>query len=184
MNKLAVALSAALALGASATASAQDGLITFNGEVLADTCEVTFPGTSGPATNPVITLPTVSTTSLATIGTTAGRTPFSVQVGSTEKPCTVGTDVAVELNPNSNASITGGRLNNILNTDNATGVQVQLIDGSGAPIALNDGAPWTSARTAITGGVAVLNFAGEYYASAQAGAGKVSSTVEYTIDYK
>lgn len=183
MNKLAIALSAALALGASATASAQDGLITFNGEVLATTCEVSFPGVGGTAKDPVITLPTVSTTSLGAAGATAGRTPFSVQIGTAATPCTVGTDVAVELNPNSNASITGGRLNNIL-TGEATGVQVQLIDGNGAPIALNDGAPWTSARTTFTAGVATLNFAGEYYASAAAGAGKVSSTVEYTIDYK
>lgn len=184
MNKLAVALSAALALGASATASAQDGLITFNGEVLATTCEVSFPGVGGTAKDPVITLPTVSTTSLATVGATAGRTPFSVQVGTATAPCAVGNDVAIELNPNSNASIAGGRLNNILTTGNATGVQVRLIDGSGAPITLNDSAPWTSARTAFASGVATLNFYGEYYAEAAAGPGLVSSTVEYTIDYK
>ncbi len=179
MSKLAIALSAALALGASAPAFAQSGTITFNGEVTATTCEVAFPGTGGSATDPVVTLPTVATTSLGTAGNTAGKTPVTVQIGTAAKPC-AGNSVALELNPNRNADQANGRLNNT-DATGATNVQVALRDANDAEINLS--APWASQRVSLATGVAEVEFAGEYYATGAATAGAVSSNVQYTLDY-
>lgn len=179
MNKLAIALSATLAIGASSSAFAQSGTITFNGEVTATTCQVTFPGTGGSATDPIVTLPTVATTALATAGNTAGKTPVTVQIGTAAAQC-AGNSVAVELNPNRNADQTNGRLNNT-DVAGATNVQVALRDANDAEIDLST--PWSSQRVNLVNGVAEVEFAGEYYATGAATAGAVSSNVQYTLDY-
>ena len=181
MKKISIALSAVLAVGASASAYAQSGTITFTGEVTASTCEVTFPGNGGTTLNPTIALATVSTESLAAAGTTAGHKPFQIQIGSTGAPCAIGTGVAVELNPNHSDAITNGRLDNTL-ASGAANVQIQLRDAADAPIFLSS-TPWTSPRVAFDAGVATLDFAGEYYASAVAGPGDVAASVQYTLDY-
>ncbi len=179
MSKLAIALSAALAIGASAPAFAQTGTITFNGEVTDTTCEVVFPGTGGSATDPVVTLPTVATTSLSAAGNTAGKTPVTVQIGTAALPCAA-SSVALELNPNRNADQTNGRLNNT-DPNGSQNVQVALRDANDAEINLS--VPWASQRVAPTNGVAEVQFAGEYYATGAATPGAVSSNVQYTLDY-
>ncbi|MBJ7515424.1 MAG: type 1 fimbrial protein, partial [Stenotrophomonas sp.] len=103
MNKLAIALSAALAIGASFSASAQNGTITFNGEITATTCTITWPGSGGTATDPIVTLPTVPTTALATAGATAGKQTVSLVIGGSDAQCTSGS-AAIELNPNRDAN--------------------------------------------------------------------------------
>jgi len=179
MNKLAIALTAALALGASSSVFAQSGTITFNGEVTATTCEVAFPGTGGSATDPIVTLPTVPTTALAAAGNTAGKTPVTVQIGTAAAQC-AGNSVALELNPNRNADQANGRLNNT-DVAGATNVQVALRDANDAEI--NLATPWSSPRVNLVNGIATVEFAGEYYATGAATAGAVTSGVEYTLDY-
>lgn len=180
MNKLAIALSAALALGASASASAQSGTITFNGEVTATTCEVAFPGSGGTSADPIVTLPTVPTSALDAAGRTAGRTPVTVQIGTSAAPCN-NSSVALELNPNRNAQQTDGRLDNTAATGAATDVQVALRDANDTEINLAQ--PWASARANLVSGVATVEFAGEYRATGTAGPGDVAAGVEYTLDY-
>ncbi len=181
MNKLVIAISSVLALGAATSAQAQTGLITFNGEVTAVTCEVTFPGAGGTADNPVVTLPKVAATSLTAAGQTAGKTPVTLQVGSAATPCTAAT-VALELNPSRNAQVNAaGRLLNTLTVDNATNVTVGLRDGNDQ--AINLATPWSSARIAPVAGIVSIPFAAEYNAEGAATAGQVSSNVQYTIDY-
>jgi major type 1 subunit fimbrin (pilin) len=179
MNKIAIALSAALALGVVSSAHAQSGTITFNGEVTATTCDVSFNGAAG--NNPTITLPTVATGSLLT-GNSAGKTPVTVHIGGAGAQCTSGS-VALELNPNRNASIsTSGRLNNIAAATPASNVTVALRDDKDQLI--NVSTPWASDRVNLTAGGADILFAGEYYAEGgNAGAGNVSANVEYTLDY-
>lgn len=180
MKRTAIALSVLLALGATSPASAQSGTITFNGEVTSSTCEVTFPGAGASAGNDAtITLPTVATTALVAPGNTAGKTPVSVQIGTAAVPCSAAS-VALELNPNRNADQTGGRLNNLA-ANGANNVQVALRDANDAEIDLST--PWSSPRVDLTGGVATVHFAGEYYALGAATAGAVSSNVQYTLDY-
>jgi len=181
MNKLVLSISSVLALGAAASAHAQTGLITFNGEVTAVTCEVTFPGATGTPGNPTVTLPKVATTSLAEAGKTAGKTPITLQVGTTLKPCNVAS-VALELDNNRTAKVNAaGRLENTLTTGEAKNVSIGLRDANDKAIDLST--PWSSARFAPDSGIVTIPFAAEYTAEGIAEAGLVSSNVEYTVDY-
>lgn len=181
MNKLVLSISSVLALGAATSAQAQTGLITFNGEVTAVTCEVTFPGASGTPGNPTIILPKVGATSLATAGQTAGKTPITLQVGTALAPCTAAS-VALELNNNRSALVNAaGRLENTLTAGEAKFVSIGLRDGDDK--AINLSTPWSSARFTPVSGVASIPFAAEYNAEGIAEPGLVSSNVQYTIDY-
>lgn len=182
MNKLAIALSAALAIGASFSASAQSGTITFNGQITATTCQVTWPGSTGTATDPIVTLPTVPTTALSGAeGKTAGKTPIALTIGA-DGTCAASV-AAIELNPNRDANQANGYLDNELTSGNAVGVQVALRDASDNPILIDT--PWRSAEVAIGATGARIDFAAEYRASAASvDPGQVSASVGYTIDYK
>lgn len=182
MNKLAIALSAALALGASFSASAQSGTITFNGEVTSTTCTITWPGNGGETNDPVVTLPTVPTTALAASGATAGKQTVSLVIGGSDSLCTSG-HAAIELNPNRDANQANGYLNNTIAPidGGATNVQIGLRDASDAPI--NIATPWRSAEIDLST-TKQIDFAAEYRATDLAGAGTVNASVGYTIDYK
>lgn len=140
---------------------------------------MSFNGAAG--TSPNITLPAVATGSLAA-GASAGNTPVTVHVGGTDAQCTSGS-VALELNPNRNAQLTNGRLNNVAPVaDAASNVVVALRDASDRLIDLST--PWSSPRVNLSAGGADIVFSGEYYAEGgNAGAGNVSSNVQYTLDY-
>ncbi|MFP2768859.1 fimbrial protein [Oceanisphaera sp. KMM 10153] len=178
MNKIAIALSTAMALGAVSSANAQSGTINFTGNVTAVTCDVSFNGAAGDS--PTITLPTVATASLAA-GSSAGKTPITVQIGGSDAQCTSGS-VALELNPNRTAAVTDGRLNNT-DASPAENVVVALRDSQDRLIDLS--APWSSERVDLGAGGAELTFAGEYYAAGgNATAGGVTAGVQYTLNYR
>ncbi|GAB3063917.1 fimbrial protein [Stenotrophomonas tumulicola] len=179
MNKLAIALSAAVAVGASFSASAQSGTITIDGEVIATTCTITWPGAGGLTENPTVVLPKVPVSSLAVSGATAGKWPILLQIGGTGGECTSG-KAALELNPTRNARVTDGRLDN-LDTTGATNVQIALRDAKDDRIDITT--PWRSEEIDLTASTKQIEFAAEYYAAGVATAGKVNATVDYTIDY-
>lgn len=182
MNKLAIALSAALAIGASFSASAQSGTITFNGQITATTCSVTWPGNGGLTKDPIVTLPTVPTTALANAGDTAGTQTVSLVIGGSDAECTSG-HAAIELNPKRDANQSNGFLNNLIDvaSGGAENVQVALRDDKDAPI--NIATPWRSAEIDLAT-TQQIDFAAEYRATGKADAGKVNASVGYTIDYK
>ncbi|KRG73145.1 hypothetical protein ABB28_12270 [Stenotrophomonas chelatiphaga] len=183
MNKLAIALSAALAIGASFSASAQSGTITFDGEITATTCTITWPGSGGTATDPIVTLPTVPTSALASAGATAGKQAVALVIGGSDAQCTTG-HAAIELNPNRDANQTNGYLDNTVaaGAGGATNVQIALRDANDAPI--NISTPWRSAEIDLST-TKQIDFAAEYRSTtAAAGAGTVAASVGYTIDYK
>jgi len=180
MNKLAIALSAALAIGASFSASAQSGTITFNGQIIATTCSVTWPGNGGLTNDPIVTLPTVPTTALASAGATAGKQTVSLVIGGPGSECTSG-NAAIELNPNRNANQSNGFLNNAAAADPADFVQIALRDANDALI--NIATPWRSAEIDLSV-TKQIDFAAEYRATGAATAGNVNASVGYTIDYK
>lgn len=183
MKKLAIALSAALAIGASFSASAQSGTITFNGQITSVTCTITWPGSGGTTTDPIVTLPTVPTSALAANGATAGKQTVSLVIGGSDSLCTSG-NAAIELDPNRTANQTNGYLNNTVEAvdGGATNVQIALRDASDAPI--NISTPWRSAEIDLSA-TKQIDFAAEYRSTtAAAGAGKVAASVGYTIDYK
>lgn len=71
MNKLAIALSAALSLGAAASANAADGEITFTGRIVAATCSIDY------SAGNTIALGQISSGNLDT-NADAGSRPFDV----------------------------------------------------------------------------------------------------------
>ena len=180
MNKLAIALSAALAIGAAFSASAQSGTITFNGQITATTCDITWPDNGGLTTDPVVTLPTVPTTALGSAGATVGRKAVSLVIGGSDAQCTSG-NAAIELNPNRDANQSNGYLNNAATVDAATEVQIALRDAADKPIDL--ATPWRSAEIDLAT-TKQIDFAAEYRATGAATAGNVNASVGYTIDYK
>lgn len=173
MKKIILAASA-LALG-SVAAHAADGTVTINGKVTDQTCEV-----SANSKDITVTLPTVGVGSLATAGTTAGRTPFTINL----EKCKAG-QVSAFFEPGGNVDAASGRLNN---TGGASNVQVQLLSDSSVviPVLANaaQAAVTTKATVANDGEAAALNYYAEYYATGAATAGKVATSVQYTINYQ
>lgn len=173
MKKIILAASA-LALG-SVAAHAADGTVTINGKVTDQTCKV-----SANSKDITVTLPTVGVGSLATAGTTAGRTPFTINL----ENCKAG-QVSAFFETGGNVDAASGRLNN---TGNASNVQVQLLSDSSVviPVLANAAqAPVTTKATvAKDADSAALNYYAEYYATGAAKAGDVATSVQYTINYQ
>ena len=161
------------------TASAVDGTITFNGEVTDKTCTIVTPQ----GKDFTVTLPTVSSSTLAAAGQVAGRTPFSINLSQ----CNPG-NVATYFEPGATVDLGSGRLNNAAATSAATEVQLQLLGSNSLflPV-VSAGAGSTQANsqwvTVNAGGTADLNYFVEYYATGAATPGEVSSSVKYTIIY-
>lgn len=172
MKKIILAASA-LALG-SVAAHAADGTVTINGMVTDQTCEV-----SANSKDITVTLPTVGVGSLATAGTTAGRTPFTIKL----ENCKAG-EVSAFFETGGNVDAASGRLNN---TGTAGNVQVQLLSDSSEVIRVLANAaqaPVTTKATVANDGSAALNYYAEYYATGAATAGEVATSVQYTINYQ
>ena len=173
MKKIILAASA-LALG-SVAAHAADGTVTIKGMVTDQTCEV-----NANSKDITVTLPTVGVGSLGSAGTTAGRTPFTINL----ENCKAG-DVSAFFETGGNVDAASGRLNN---TGGASNVQVQLLNDSSVfiPVLANaTQAPVTTKATvASEGGSAALNYYAEYYATGVATAGDVATSVQYTINYQ
>lgn len=177
MKKIAIAIAGALTLGAAATAQAQsDGTITFTGEVLATSCAING-GTPGSGGDMLVPLPAVAANTLNAAGARFGEKAFQITVGTDTNPCAQKNVQAFFHNRgNVNAA---GRLSN---TGTATGVEIAVLNEDHADINLTNN---TNSKTLPidTDGKAELNFYGEYYATAPAGAGTVNSSVEYSLIY-
>lgn len=85
MNKLAIALTAALSLGAAASASAADGVINFEGKIEALTCSIGV----GATVDDTLTLPTVSPTTVVS-GAAARQQAFNLTMGTAADKCAAG----------------------------------------------------------------------------------------------
>lgn len=170
MKKIILAASA-LALG-SVAAHAADGTITIKGMVTDETCTINNGGTK----DITVVLPTVGTSTLAEAGQTAGRTPFTISL----TDCAEGS-VATYFEPGANTNA-DGYLNN---TGGATNVQVQLLGDNNEVIEVLAGAVQPNSQVVtVANGNADLNYYAQYYATGEAGAGTVETSVQYTIVYQ
>lgn len=164
---------------AASSALASDGTITINGKVTDTTCNISVNG--GNASN-TVTLPTVSTSALASTGATAAPTPFNIVLsgctGSTQTSASTFFETGVNVDTNS------GRLNNAATGDAATNVQIELLNKDSGVInigsALEQGDVWTAFDKDNT----KMTYIAQYYATAQATAGNVSTSVTYSVVYK
>lgn len=178
MKKTLISLATLAALSVSVMqAQAADGTINFNGKVQDVTCTIKINGAgTGDGT---VTLPTVSKTSLAGVGTTGGDTNFTIDLsGCTGSEVSGNPGVAVFFEPGANVTAQG-RLKN-------TGSGAQEVDlaifRNGSPVQL--GTAPASAFTNISGAGATMPFTVKYYSnSATPSAGEVKSSVTYSIVY-
>lgn len=172
------------------------GNINFNGELTDTTCKVDIEG-QGP--NALITLPTVSTNTLSQAGQVTGRTAFNMNL----YDCNFYDDVVI-TRANTIATVHGkvsaffetgptvdqaaGRLINMdVSATGATFVQLQLLDGSNnfTPIKVGNTKQVTDTiYVNLKDQKAILPYAVEYYATGVTTAGKVNSSVVYTLQYK
>ncbi|TDV16461.1 major type 1 subunit fimbrin (pilin) [Paraburkholderia caballeronis] len=151
------------------------GTITFNGMLLADTCEIS-PGD----VDKTVTLPTLSAQSLAEAGQTAGSTMFTITVA---KCPTSLSNVAAHFETTNMDPATRNAVNQATSNP-ASNVVVQLLDKDGTtPILLGSSGSFEPITgTGDTRG-ATMSYGGQYYATGQAGQGNVTAIVRYTLSY-
>jgi major type 1 subunit fimbrin (pilin) len=168
------ALIAAFAVAASA-AHAADGTINITGTISSSTCKIN--GANSPATI-AVTLPTVSTTALNAAGAVAGRTSFNLALSG----CGSLTKATTFFEPGPTV-LADGNLKNASGT--ATGVEVQLLNNDFSAIALSGVAASQNSQTVnLAAGAGTLNYYAQYFATAAAGAGSVSTTVQFSMIYQ
>ncbi|ERK10151.1 fimbrial protein [Serratia fonticola] len=154
-----------------------DNTIKFQGEVADQTCDISI---NGNASTPLILLPTVSTTALATSGATAGQTPFTIGLtGCTASASTV----AIKTVFVGNNLTADGRMGN---TGTAGKVSLQLVDPAAPTVPLDltgqTGAAGLSLAANATS--ATYDFAVEYYSEGTATPGSVLGSVQYSVSYQ
>ncbi len=154
------------------------GLVTFNGQVVTDTCTIEDD-------NLVVLLPTVSSRSMATAGIESGIRNFNIVV----KDCP-DSFKKVQAHFEPLQSIGTGQINyktwNLVNdytatgtTDAATNVEVRLFNSDHSQIRPGD----TGAEVDVVNGAATMTYAGGYYSTGPVGAGMVSAHIVYTLAY-
>ncbi|QXD01094.1 fimbrial protein [Klebsiella sp. PL-2018] len=164
------------------SAFAVDGTITINGHITDTTCSISVNDGSNNAT---VTLPTVSSTTLATPGATAGATPFTISLSncSGESLNTAST----YFEPGAYVDSTTGRLNiDSTAADAATGVQIQLLNANRKAIVA--GTSITNGQNDIPVDISskkgTLNYFAQYYATGASTAGSVTTQVDFTMVYE
>ncbi|NLP61773.1 fimbrial protein [Paraburkholderia sacchari] len=183
MKKIAFPLIiAAIGLTASAAHAAgpasNGGILTINGELTANTCDVSG---DGQGNNFTVTLPTLSASELSGAGTVAGATGFNIALQNCT-PSTGNVHTFWEYGAN---TLSNG---NLLNNGTASNVEVQLVDYNGAMKVIDaskgDNAQ-NSQSVAISGGKANLQYAAQYVSPAGgATAGSVTTSVTYSMAYQ
>ncbi len=170
---------------AASSAYAADGTITITGSVSGTTCTISG-GTGaspGSGANFPVVLDRVQTSALKAAGDRAGSKRYFVYVGGSGG-CPNGTKVAVRYEPTSpGINPATGNLRNTATATPASRVEVQILDGaSNTPMDLRVGNNSTVAT--VTNGLATLPFYARYIANGgAAGAGNVTSSVQYSVTF-
>ncbi len=135
MNKLAIALSAALSLGAAASASAQDATINFTGNITAAACAIDI---TGDAASSTVTMRTVTADGLKTKN--PGHRSFNVVVGDGTVAGCPGNTAELIIDSTNVNSATGNLKNTHVDPGStdpaAVGVEVRILDDADAAIKL------------------------------------------------
>ncbi|NQE51719.1 fimbrial protein [Herbaspirillum rubrisubalbicans] len=152
--------------------------INFRGQVNKQTCQVTVNG----APNPVVLLPTVSSSDLAVPGSTAGETPFVVSVSGCMASASSSQKVKTQFMVS--AATSGNNIPNIGSARNVAlqlhqsmgGEAIKLVGGSGVSV---DGLEIAKGSTSTSHTFSVR------YVSEDGSAepGSVIGSVQYALDY-
>lgn len=180
LSLCAVALSLAVSgiVQAEVTTPVTQGTVTFTGKLIADTCSIV----AGDEDKQV-TLPTLSTQTLAAAGDVGGSKTFNISVEAC--PAAV-TQVAAHfeaINSDGFDATTQNLTNSTLAADGgATNVEVRLYDKDGTTVIPVGG---TGALFDVAAdGTATMTYIGAYYAMDATTAGDVTAKVQYTLAYK
>lgn len=169
------ALAMVVALGTSSAFAADTGTITINGNVTSVTCEASVNGVAGG--DGTITLPTVSTSELATAGNSVGDTAFTIDLANCDSGVTA---VTAYFQSGAGVDATTGYLKN---TASDNGVGVKLMDSVGSLIKAGS-SDQAQAETTLTSGAGSLSYQAAYVALEDTvSSGTVTSSVAYTLDY-
>lgn len=163
------------------SASAQSGLISFNGQVVNYTCVVSADGNANSA-DATIKLPTVAGASLSAAGSRAGMRRFDIVVGTPAQPCAARSVRTQWVGNGADVDPDNGRLSNRAGPGMASGVQVVVMNDNQQDIDLRNSA--NSQEVAFTNGVAILQYHGEYYGLGNLAEGMVSTSAQYELDYR
>lgn len=165
-------------LALSLPAAAQQGTVSFLGELSSMTC-VVDPLATGPSdgTNFIVRLPRVAQSSLRQAGQRGVAIPFHVFVGSSDQPC---------LQPRVRAMFRSVGDNNpagrLTNRGTAGNVDVVVSNELHQDIDLNSNANSLVVDIDPTG-IGVLSWNASYYATASARPGTVTARVQYVLEY-
>lgn len=135
------------------------------------TCDID-PG----SVNKTVTLPSITTTQLSGQGTTAGKTPFSLQLDN----CPANLRVFITLNTASPQSGDSGVI--APTAGDATGIGVQILQADGAtPVTFGTA---IDTGTTSASSYAINLFARYYQTGTTTGPGHVQGTATYTLSYQ
>lgn len=169
----------ALAPSAFAATTPNTGTINISGTVVSDSCVLAVDGT----TNGTVQLPTVTTSQLASSGATAGFKTFTLTLSGCDANAT---QAVLSFNTGANNDSTTGNLKNATGGTYASGVEVQLLNGSTASspvinVGSNNNAPTIALNNGSSNASTTLG--AQYYATGAAGAGLVSTAATVTFSY-
>jgi major type 1 subunit fimbrin (pilin) len=160
-------------------AFAADGTITFTGNISAQSC--TINGNGSGSKDFTVALPTVSASTLAAAGATAGRTPFNIALSD----CTPASgNVHTYFEPGPTVDSATGML--VLNAGGASNVEIGLqnSDFSNIVVGAADASQNSKSVAISESGAATLNYYAQYVATGVASAGAANSSVMYTLSYQ
>ncbi|HFZ8996650.1 TPA: fimbrial protein [Citrobacter freundii] len=170
-----------LSVGITGSALAADNTVRFLGEVTDQTCTIKINGTES---NPVILLPTVSKATLASEGSSAGETPFTVTLSNCDVAASSSLgNVGVRFVVNERD---GENLKNIAANSPATNVAIQLLEGVTALDFTSGEAKTTAKSIGGDGGESTVTFDmfAKYYSTAGgATSGAVEAEAQFAITY-
>lgn len=184
MNKMILAASIAAA-AAAFNASATDGTLTFNGEILDATCTVTGGAGATGVGDVTVELPAVSRSALSAANDEAGLTPFSLVIGGAgQTDCANGKIYSLVFEKDGKIDPATGFM---VNGGTATNVQVGLKKSNGDRINLYTAGQVSgdNAESEISNGnTATIRYTAHYVTPAgNAGAGTVQAKVVYSLTY-
>ncbi|WON77479.1 fimbrial protein [Serratia sp. UGAL515B_01] len=167
------ALAMAVSVGANAVSS---GTVTFNGELVADTCTI-----SSDSINKIVQLPKIPTQDLNVSGAQAGSREFQLNVEAC--PASI-TQVAAHFNAIGGSAFdptTGNLVNASTSTAPAAAkeVQVRLYNADGSQIRVGS----TGKFFDVVDEKASMTYVGGYYATGVTTPGPVTSVASYTLAY-
>lgn len=125
-------------------------------------------------TTPInVTLPSISTSALAAVGSTAGGTGFVIAL-----TCSAGATLAIQLDYAGAASGIPGVLTKTSGT--SAGVGVQMLDANASPVTFGTVSPVGNTLT----GQMNLQYYARYYRTAALTAGSLAASATFTLSYQ